>query len=170
MTDKETSPANGKPRVTDRTRVPLATGQQKLAIPAIPGYYLYWMLGKPDMIERAMQAGYTFVNEDEVSPTNHSLGGDAKKSGNSDMGTRVSVLAGREIGADGQPIRLYLMKLPEEWYQEDQKFKEQKSDAIRKALLQGQVGSENDANSSDTRARYVGRDNTNMFQPKSRRP
>ena len=165
MAIENVSPSNGASRVTDRTRIPMSTGQQKLSVPEIPGYHLHWMRGEPERIQQAMAAGYTFVEADETNQVNLSLGGDAKKSGNTDLGTRISALAGSELGNDGQPLRLYLMKLPEEWHQEDLKAQEDKSNHIRRALMSGKIGAENDTNSSDTNSRYV-KEASNMFQPK----
>lgn len=166
MAVETVSPANSPSRVTDRTRIPMSTGQQKLSVPEIPGYHLHWMRGEPERIQQAMAAGYTFVEQNETTQVNLSIGGDAKKSGNTDLGSRISALAGSELGNDGQPLRLYLMKLPQEWHEEDNKAQEDKSNHIRQALLRGQMGSEKDTNSSDTQSRYV-KESTNMFQPKT---
>lgn len=164
MAVEPTSPANGKTRVTERTRIPMSSGQQKLAVPEIPGYHLHWMLGTPERIQQALNAGYLFVDQSETDLVNLQIGGDAKKSGNTDLGSRISALAGSEIGIDGQPVRLYLMKLPQEFRDADLKAQEAKSDLVRQAILKGDV--EGGAN-GDTSNRYVGNQtNTNMFQPK----
>ena len=157
------NPSNNTPRVNDRTRIPMNSAVQRLKVPPIPGYFLFWWLGKPEVIERAKQAGYTFVLTDEVSLNDRSLGGDAKKSGNTDMGTLVSVVAGSEIGSDGQPVRLYLMKLPEEWHQADLGTQRQRSEKIKRALQGGKLGVESESE-SDAKSRYVGTENKNIFQ------
>ena len=94
------SPANAAPRVTDRTRIPMSTPRQKLSVPEIPGYYMYWMKGTPDRLEQALDSGYEFVDRKETTLSNHLIGGDTKLEGNSDLGSRVSVLAGEDIGPD----------------------------------------------------------------------
>ena len=166
MAIEAVSPANGKERVTDKTRIPMASGQQKLSVPDIPGYHLHWMMGTPDRLQQALQGGYEFVEESETRQINLQIGGDAKKSGNSDMGTRVSSLAGSEIGTDGQPVRLYLMKIKQEWHEEDLRIQAGKSNHVREALLKGQIGAEQDTD-NDNAHRYVGQQtNRNMFQPK----
>lgn len=168
MSIDKVSPANGAARASDRKRIPMSTPQQKLSVPEIPGYYLYWMKGTPERLGRALQGGYEFVDASETTLTNLTLGGDAVKEGNSDLGTRVSVLAGGdEMGTDGQPIRLYLMKIKEEWHQEDLLAQQAQSESLRRALAAGKVGVEEDKNASDTAARYVGdQTSRNMFQPK----
>jgi hypothetical protein len=141
----------------------MGAGQQKLSVPEIPGFHLHWMRGEPERLQQALQGGYEFVEEHETRQTSLSLGGDAKKSGNTDMGTRVSALAGAETGNDGQPLRLYLMKIKQEWHEEDLKTQEARSNHVREALIGGQ---DMKPNPGDTSNRYVGKSNTNMFQPK----
>lgn len=167
MAIDKVSPANGKERKSERTRVPMSTPQQKLAVPEIPGYYMYWMKGTPERLQKALNAGYEFVDYDEVQLTNVAIGGDATKNGNSDMGTRVSVIAGEEVGPDQQPIRLYLMKLKEEWHQEDLAIHGQSSETLIKSLKTGQIGSEKDSGQGDNSSRYA--KTNDMFTPRTLR-
>ncbi len=167
MATETNSPANGATRVSDRKRIPMSVPRQKLAAPEIPGYHLHWMKGTPDRLQQAEQGGYEFVDASETAVSNVSLGGDASRSGSTDLGTRVSVLAGDEVGPDGQPIRLYLMKIREEWHQEDLLAQGEHSERLRATLMAGKMGAEQDKNASDTSARYVGQQTThNMFVPK----
>lgn len=167
MAIESVSPANRASRRSDSVRIPMSAPRQKLSVPEIPGFYMYWMKGTPDRLEQALDSGYEFVDRKETSLPNHSLGGDTSLEGNSDLGTRVSVLAGEELGADGQPIRLYLMKIKQEWHEEDLKAQGAQSEKLRSTLLSGQVGSEQDRGAGDNQARYVGSEtNRNMFQPK----
>jgi hypothetical protein len=133
------------PSFTERKRIPMSVPRTKLAVQEIPGYHLHWMLGTPDRLAQAQQAGYTFVEKDEVALNNHSLGSKLTTDGNTDMGSRVSHVAGSEVSSDGQAVRLYLMKIPEEWWQEDQKALEgpdSRLENVRKSLLGGLIGSE----------------------------
>ena len=155
MAIDKVSPANGAARKSERTRVPMSAPQQKLAVPEIPGYYMYWMKGTPERLQKALGAGYEFVDYDEVQLTNVAIGGDATKNGNSDMGSRVSVISGEEVGPDNQPIRLYLMKIKEEWHQEDLAQQGQHSEKLIHALKNGQIGSEKDSGAGDNSARYA---------------
>lgn len=167
MAIEPVSPANGSERVTERTRIPMSTGQQKLSVPDIPGFHLHWMKGTADRLQQAIAAGYEFVDQSETRVTNLSLGGDARHDGSTDMGSRVSVLAGEEIGPDGQPVRLYLMKLKEEWHQEDQAKQTDSSERLRKTLLSGGMGQGQHESAGDADKRYVGAQTSrNMFQPK----
>jgi len=164
MAIEPVSPASGRAKITNENRVPMSSGQQKLSVPEIPGFHLHWMRGTPDRLQAALQGGYEFVSLEETRQTNLTLGGDAKKSGNTDMGTRVSHISGGDAIVDGQPERLYLMKIREEWWQEDEKNRISHSDNIRQALNRGL---DTEANPSDTSNRYVGKQTTNMFQPKA---
>lgn len=152
----------------ERKRIPMSVPVQKLEAPEIPGFHLHWFMNSPDRIQRAIDAGYEFVDQREIKINNVSLGGDSAASGNTDMGSRVSVVSGQEIGRDGQPTRLILMKIRQEWYEEDQKLVGERSAQIAQALTQGTLGSEKDAD-GDSRQRYVDKARTkipDLFKPK----
>lgn len=155
--------------VTERTRVPMSLPVQKLAVPDIPGYHLHWILGNPARIQQALRAGYEFVDEAETDITNTGLADDAQSSGNTDLGSRVSVTAGGS-GEDGQGNRLYLMKLKNEWYEADQKAYEAQSE---KTAAQLRGGQDMGVNPHGSEQRYIpesARKNvSNLFTPKSRR-
>jgi len=141
---------------TERKRIPMSVPVQKLSVPDIPGYHLHWFQGTPDRLERALSGGYEFVDEIETSVPDAGLGGTSTRTGNTDLGTRVSMVAGKEIGADGQPIRLVLMKIKQEWYEEDQKLVEQRNQSTIDSLL----GGTQSAGGHDASHRYVDRDRT----------
>lgn len=149
-----------RPGKTDaeRKRIPMSVPVQKLEAPDIPGYHLHWFLGTPERLQRATDGGYEFVDERELRLNNVSLGGDSAKSGNTDMGSRVSVVSGQEIGRDGQPTRLVLMKIKQEWYEEDQKLVEGRNQQVIDTLL----GGLQDGGSGDTSHRYVDKKRTNI--------
>lgn len=134
---------------SERKRIPMSVPQARLAVPDIPGYHMHWFRGEAGRIQRAMQAGYEFVDEGEVQVNNRLLGLDPIKSGNTDMGTRVSQIAGGDdIDATGQATRLYLMKIKQELWEEDQKALTEpgsRLDGVRKGLLGGTLGSDNQA-------------------------
>ena len=137
--------ASNMPSATERTRVPMSVPVAHLAVQEIPGYHLHWFNGTPQRIQRALQGGYEFVEQGEVQVNNRTLGSDAATDGNTDLGSRVSIVAGTDIGLDGQPVRLYLMKIKEEWWQADQKAlvgDGSRLDGVRKSLLGGMIGSE----------------------------
>jgi|CryBogDrversion2_7_1035282.scaffolds.fasta_scaffold12597_3 hypothetical protein len=164
------NPANSfEKSAVDKKRIPMSTAQLKLSVPEIPGYHLHWMMGTPSRIAQAMKGGYTFVESDEVDVVNTGLADDASKNGNTDMGSRVSLVAGSDTGEDGKEQRLYLMKIPLEYWEEDQQALESKNEQIASTLRGGgDVGG--NPNGSDNR--YVPEANrkavANMFTPKRR--
>lgn len=152
----------------ERKRIPMSVPVQKLEVPAIEGYHLHWFINSTERIERAVNAGYEFVEARDVKLNNVSLGGDSAVSGNTDLGSRVSVVSGQEVGKDGQPTRLILMKIRQEWYEEDQKLIDDRNELTAAALRGGLIGAENDA-AGDTRQRYLDKARTqipDLFKPK----
>jgi hypothetical protein len=131
------NPANNQAAEQRRPRgprIPMSTVRQRLQVPDIPGYRLYWF--KDENIPAAMDAYYEFVKRDEITMNPIGIGASSSDSGNTDMGTNVSIIAGQN--AAGQPVRLNLMKLKREYYDEDQRLIEQ-SNAKR---LEGIFGDE----------------------------
>lgn len=92
--------------------IPMSVPRQRLSAPDIPGYVSYWFMGLPDRIQQAMAAGYTWVDSNEVNLSNFDLAGDGRPIGGTDLGTRVSTVAGGIYEGTMQPQRLYLMKIP----------------------------------------------------------
>lgn len=152
-----------KPGRTDgeRKRIPMSVPVQRLEVAELPGYHLHWFLNSGERLQRAMDGGYEFVDEREMQLNNVSLGGTSAASGNSDLGSRVSVVSGQEVGKDGQPTRLVLMKIKQEWWDEDQLLVETRNTRTRDALLGGMVGAENDS-PGDTQHRYVDKSRTKI--------
>lgn len=152
----------------ERKRIPMSTPVQKLESPDVPGFHLHWFQGTPERIQRALDGGYEFVDARDVKVNNVSLGTDSVVSGNTDMGSRVSVVSGSEVGRDGQPIRLILMKIKQEWFDEDQKVLENRNEQVATALRGGMMGAEKDGR-GDTQHRYVDKARTtipDLFTPK----
>lgn len=149
----------------ERKRVPMSVPVSKLAVPDMPGWHLHWFNGTPDRIQRALDAGYTYVEDIEVKPNAVGLGQDSALSGNTDMGSRVSIVAGKDIGGDGQPVRLVLMKIKQEWWEEDQKLVEQRNDLVADSIkgqtsfTQGPGGTAPDSRDGQ---RYVSKDRTRL--------
>lgn len=154
--------------VSERTRIPMSVPVQALSVPDIPGYHQHWFSGTPERIQRAQDGGYEFVDSKEVKPNAIGLGSDSSISGNTDMGSGVSIVSGQAVGADGQAVRLVLMKIKEEWWLKDQELIEARNTEIRDALLGGMVGAENDA-PGDSQYRYVDKSRSQIpdfFKPK----
>lgn len=169
MALKELNPAS-RSAVTaaERKRIPMSVPVQRLEVPELPGYHLHWFLSTPERLQRAMDGGYEFVDEREMKINNVSLGGDSAASGSTDMGSRVSIVSGQEVGKDGQPTRLILMKIRQEWWDEDQQLIEARNTKVRDSLLGGMIGAEHDKR-GDSQHRYVDKARTQIpdfFKPK----
>lgn len=155
----------------ERKRIPMSVPVQRLEAPDIPGYHLHWFLGTAERLQRAIDGGYEFVDPREAQINSVNLGGDSAISGNTDMGSRVSVVSGQEVGKDGQPIRLVLMKIKQEWWDEDQKLVEQRNEQVAAALRGGLLGAEKD-HVGDTQMRYIDKSRTkipDLFNPNKQR-
>lgn len=130
------NPANApQKRITEANRIPMTLPQTRLAVPEIPGHYLYWFLGQN--VPRAQRAGYEFVDEGEVELNNSGIGDDTSRSGSTDLGSRVSVGAGGLIDGTTEPQRLYLMKIRQEWRDKDVQALEAVNEQIAAALRGG---------------------------------
>jgi hypothetical protein len=111
-----------------RKRVGFGGFRQKLHVPALlAGYHMHIFNDDDKMrIQQALNAGYTFVEPEEVgieSPT----GGDISEN-------RVSWVVGTDDR--GQPIRGYLMKIEQEYWEEDFRESQKPVDRIE-AMLKG---------------------------------
>jgi hypothetical protein len=156
----------GKP-AAERKRIPLSVPTRKLEVPEIPGYYLRWLRGTPQRLAQAERAGFEFVHPDEVQLNNVVIGGDASKDGNSDLGARVSLVEGSEIGEDNQAVRIYLMKQKMEHHLEDQEISQKRNESVADALTasfrQGTVGGQAPGEqAADVAARYVDKTRTRL--------
>jgi hypothetical protein len=162
---KSPSPANAlAKRVASATRVPMSVPNLKLAVPEVPGFYLYWHRGKD--IPSAIRAGYQFVDDDEVDVEQHNVANAMNTSGSSDMGTRISIPAGGTV-EDGnpEPERLYLMKLPNEFREADERARAQVNENVAIALRSGTVGAAGDI---DAAKRYM-KTGQDLFFPKAKK-
>jgi hypothetical protein len=160
--EKLSNPASAVSKTAaERRRIPMSVPVQKLEVPDLPGYHLHWFNGTAARIQRALDGGYEFVENRDIKINSVGLGGDSTLSGSTDMGGNVSVVAGSDIGHDGQPVRLVLMKIKQEWYEEDQKLIEDSNDRMATALRGGMIGAEKDA-VGDAQQRYVDQTRTKI--------
>src|SRR5215510_12826830 len=86
------NPANGELQLPKGYR-PMSSGQRRLEVPDKPGWHRHWFRGNAANLNRAQQAGYRFVDPDDISLNDFDLAGSGDSVG-SDMGTRVSVISG----------------------------------------------------------------------------
>lgn len=167
MTVEKTNPATS-PVAAERRRIPMSVPVLKLETAEIPGYHLHWFLNDAARLQRALDGGYEFVDEREIKINNVSLGGTSAVTGNTDLGTRVSIVSGQEVGKDGQPSRLILMKIKQEWWEEDRKVLEARNKQVRDSLIGGMVGAESETG-TDRQHRYVDKARTaipDFYKPK----
>lgn len=112
-----------------RTRTPFGSGKLRLGVTKIPGYHLHWIADYPGRLEEAEDNGYEFVTAGEVKLSRD----------NDSAGERVSRISGSHDS--GKPLTLHLMKIKQEWYEENQEFylaRARKTEQqIRKGLIDG---------------------------------
>ena len=115
-------------------RVPFGAHRTKLQVEnKIDGYVMRWFNDVDGRLQRAQDGGYVFVDRSEVP----SLGQGELHEDNSDLNSKVSKIVSR---GKEKPIRAYLMKIQQEWYDEDQMSKESVNQQVDEALRQGTPG------------------------------
>jgi hypothetical protein len=105
--------------VARRKRIPMSVARRKMEVQALPGWHLHWF--SDTNVPLAIDAGYEFVDKSEISLNQLGVGANHNMTGNTDMGSRVSIIGSLNKGSDDNrgPERAYLMKLKEEYRQED---------------------------------------------------
>lgn len=173
MDSKPTSnPANAPAkRVSEADRIPMSVPQLRLAVPEKEGWHRHWFVSKN--VARALRAGYTFVDQNDVQVNNPDVAGDINTSGSTDLGTRVSMPAGGFIQDTAEPDRLYLMELPEELRKKDLMRLEESNERIAAALRSGRTspggsGGAPQETAGDQARRYM-KSGQDLFYPKVRR-
>ena len=116
MENIETKTTNKKEVVARPKRIPLSR-KSLLDYKSIPGFYLRWVNDdKPGYIQNIINAGYSYVEE---------LGDDGKKD-------KVKRYAG--VNKEGKAYYMYLMKLPQEYRDEDLLEKRRQSQAVMESM------------------------------------
>lgn len=109
-------------------RVPFGTPRTRLSLNTqLEGFHYRWINDLPGRLSQAQEGGYSFVEPSEVGkePTENN---------------RVFELVG--LQKDGvNPLHAYLMKIPQEWYLEDDKVKQSQLDEIDTAIKGGKADS-----------------------------
>ena len=96
------------------------------------GMVTHWFNDQDGRIPRAKAGGYKFVDPEHAT----SLGQSAIHRGNTDEGSKVSMIVSR---GDGPTVRSYLMEIPKRFWNEDQKSKEERIKGLEQAdPLQGE--------------------------------
>jgi hypothetical protein len=131
-----------------QTRTPLDGRVEKLRVYGkIPGYHLHIFNEDGARLEEAQRAGYAFVKRGEIQ----NVGRDVA-SFNTDPGENVRFVVGKRD--NGNPMYGYLMKIPEEIFQEDQIAMEAFNAGVDGAIRHGAVGSK-DEPMQDAKQRYI---------------
>lgn len=160
----DANPSNPVPRrVTETSRVPMSIPTQRLQVPDIPGWHLHWIADRN--VARAYKAGYVHVKDDEIEVNNFDHAGDRAASGNTDLGSNISVLAGGVSEETRRSQRLYLMKMPEEFWLADQAARDEVNEGVAASLRTGMTGAENDPEKA---MRYL-KEGQTMFIPRKAR-
>lgn len=171
MSENKINPANEGKRELPKGFRPMTSATLRLEVPDKDGWHRHWFRGTPERIARAKQAGYTFVDPQEVDTNNFDIAGDSMDSGSTDLGSAVSVISGDDIGNDGQPGRMYLMECPNEWYEEAQKVLVERNEEVASALRGGRIGMDGTIAGGDPSTQY--RDKSiaipDLFNPNKRR-
>ena len=119
---------------TTRTRRSVFNGTTaKISVQnQIPGYHLHVFTDAGGRIKDALDSGYEFVTPLEVGGVSENV-----VSRNGDLGERIRYLVNPR--AEGTEQYGYLMKIRQEWYEEDQADLQAKNNQIDAAIRKGKV-------------------------------
>ena len=139
--DKYALAAERRRRVREaRKRLGGVPGQKLLATKR-PGFVRRWANDEANNLEEMLDRGYTFVEDrDTVIPS-------------TDVGERKSQHVG--VKTDGSGLRAYLMEIPEEFYEEDQKEKEAEIRKVEQQTRRAKVGGD----------KGIGQDQSVLYDP-----
>ena len=104
----------------------------------IPGYHLHVLTDAGSRIQEAMDSGYEFVRPEEVGGVSENV-----VSRNGDLGERIRYLVNPR--AQGTEQYGYLMKIRQEWYEEDQAELQAKNNRIDASIRNGKITGDNSA-------------------------
>ena len=96
------------------------------------GYVPRWINDQDGRLQRALSGGYDYVDPKYAT----SIGSGALHAGNTSKDSRVSMVVSRGVPV----ITSYLMEIKKEFYDEDQKVKQDRNDLVDKTLEGGGAG------------------------------
>jgi hypothetical protein len=96
----------------------------------IEGYHLHIFNDSPGRVQQALDGGYVFVTPDEIGGVKENV-----VSRNTDLGDKVRFLVGRD--ETGEALYAYLMKIRQEWFDEDQNIMQEKNNLVDDAIRNG---------------------------------
>jgi hypothetical protein len=98
----------------------------------IPGYHLYWENDENGAVERLLMEGFDFVTQDELYSKKASIVPDL------DISSVISRFV-KGMRVDGQPLRAYLMKCPDEVWAARESGRYAEADARDRAIYEKAV-------------------------------
>lgn len=105
-------------------RVPFGVPKTKLGVTlVIPGYYLYWCNDTGNQIAEAQAGGFDFVSPKEI--------GEVRED------SQVKRLVGNK--KDGSPLYAYLLKIKQEWHEEDKAQLAEVDNQFERAIRRGKL-------------------------------
>lgn len=99
----------------------------------IPGYHLHIFTDVGSRVQEAVDSGYEFVTPTEIGGVSENV-----VSRNGDLGERIRYLVNPR--AEGTEQFGYLMKVRQEWFEEDQAELQAKNNRIDSAIRKGKMG------------------------------
>jgi hypothetical protein len=133
----EAAPAPASNGATRKKRNVFNGTEAKISVQQqIEGYHLHVFTDTGGRIQQAMDSGYEFVTPDEVGGVSENV-----VSRNGDLGERIRYLVNPR--AEGTEQYGYLMKIRQEWYEEDQAELQAKNNLIDAAVRKGKITGEN---------------------------
>lgn len=99
----------------------------------IPGYHLHIFTDVGSWVQEAIDSGYEFVTPTEIGGVSENV-----VSRNGDLGERIRYLVNPR--AEGTEQFGYLMKVRQEWFEEDQAELQAKNNRIDSAIRKGKMG------------------------------
>lgn len=119
-----------------RSRPPVAGGMRlKLGVQgSLPGYHLYWENDQDGAIEQLLYEGFEFVNPS----IDKELRLESAFVRDGDLNSRISRYVGRR--EDGSPLRAYLLKCPDEIWEDRESERYKQADAWDEAIRESVNG------------------------------
>lgn len=111
-----------------KERIPFGAMRQKLKVDGIPGYHMHWFTDRNNRILDAEAAGYEFVLRHEIER----VGDKDVLPDQLDQGEKVTKPVG--VAENGAPEIAYLMKIKDQWHDEDKAKKARKLDEMEQSL------------------------------------
>lgn len=116
-----------------RTRGAFNGTEGKLRVnKVIEGYHMHILNDSPGRIQTALDNGYEFISPDEIGGTTVNV-----TDRNTDLGDKVRFLVGKD--EQGGPLYAYLMKIKQEWYEEDAALVQNRNDMIDDSIRHGKL-------------------------------